>query len=146
VILAYWEAMNSYDVELALSYYEEQYRQREEEEVTDDITRLKQFNVTLSIADVSEPVFIDEDKVRCEIILNAPIGDKNLVYLLERINGQWKIYMETTPEKLLDAQEFIIEFLVKYGESQRMDIIINAEQQQDVERGATELVLSELAN
>jgi hypothetical protein len=144
VILAYWEAMNSYDLERALSYYEEQYRGREEEEVKDDITRLKQFHVTLSVADVSEPAFIDEDKVRCEIILNTPIGDKNLVYLLERINGEWKIYLENDPEEFVEAEEFIIEFLAKYGESQRMDIIINAEQQRDIERGATELVLSEL--
>ena len=27
VILKYWEAMNSYDLERALSYYEEQYRE-----------------------------------------------------------------------------------------------------------------------
>lgn len=144
VVLDYWEAMNSYDVERALSYYEEGYYEREEEEVKGDISRLRQFSVTLSVTDVSEPVFIDEEKVRCEIILNTPIGDKNLVYLLERINGEWKIYFENDPEEFVEAEEFIIEFLAKYGESQRMDIIINAEQQQDVERGATELMLSEL--
>ena len=144
VVLDYWEAMNSYDVERALSYYEEGYYEREEEEVKGDISRLRQFSITLSVTDVSEPVFIDEEKVRCEIILNTPIGDKNLVYLLERINGEWKIYFENDPEEFVEAEEFIIEFLAKYGESQRMDIIINAEQQQDVERGATELMLSEL--
>jgi len=144
VVLDYWEAMNNYDVERALSYYEEGYYEREEEEVKGDISRLRQFSITLSVTDVSEPVFIDEEKVRCEIILNTPIGDKNLVYLLERINGEWKIYFENDPEEFVEAEEFIIEFLAKYGESQRMDIIINAEQQQDVERGATELMLSEL--
>ena len=144
VVLDYWEAMNSYDVERALSYYEEGYYEREEGEVKGDISRLRQFGITLSVTDVSEPVFIDEEKVRCEIILNTPIGDKKLVYLLERINGEWKIYFENDPEEFVEAEEFIIEFLAKYGESQRMDIIINAEQQQDVERGATELMLSEL--
>lgn len=144
VILEYWEAMNNYDLERTLSYYEEQYREGEEEEVKDDITRLEQFNVTLSVADISEPVFIDEDKVRCEIILNTPIGDKNLIYLMERIDGDWKIYLETTPEEFVEADEFIIDFLTKYGESQRMGIIINAEQQQDIQRATTEYVLAGL--
>lgn len=144
VILEYWEAMNNYDLERTLSYYEEQYREGEEEEVKDDITRLEQFNVTLSVADISEPVFIDEDKVRCEIILNTPIGDKNLIYLMERIDGDWKIYLETTPEEFVEADEFIIDFLTKYGESQRMGIIINAEQQQDIQRATTEYVLADL--
>ena len=144
VILKYWEAMNSYDLELALSYYEERYRRLEEEEVKDDITRLKQFSVTLSVTDISEPAFIDEDKVRCEIILNTPIGDKYLIYLLERIDGGWKIYTETSSEKLKQAEEFIIGFLTKYGESQRMDIIINAEQQQNLESGATDIMLADL--
>ena len=136
--------MNSYDLERALSYYEEQYREREEEEVKDDISKLRQFSVTLSVTNVSEPVLIDQDKARCEIILNTPIGDRNLIYLLERINGDWKIYFENYPEVFVEAEEFIIEFLGSYGESQRMDIIINAEQQQEVERGATEFMLSEL--
>lgn len=144
VILNYWEAMNSYDLERALSYYEEQYREREEEEVKDDISKLRQFSVTLSVTDISEPVFIDEDNVRCEIVLNTPIGDENLVYLLERINGDWKIYTETSAERLQQAEEFIFEFLTSYGESQRIDIIINGEQQQDIERGATDIMLSDL--
>jgi hypothetical protein len=144
VVLNYWEALNSYDLERALSYYEEQYREREEEEVKDDISKLRQFSVTLSVTNVSEPVFIDQDKARCEIILNTPIGDRNLIYLLERIDGDWKIYFENYPEEFVEAEEFIIEFLGSYGESQRMDIIINAEQQQEVERGATEFMLSEL--
>ena len=144
VILKYWEAMNNYDLELALSYLEKEYREREEEEVKDDLSRLKQFNVTLSVADISEPVFIDEERVRCEIVLTTPIGDRDLVYLLEVTDGEWKIYFENDPDEFVEAKEFILEFLAKYGESQGMDIIINAEQQQNVERGATDLMLSEL--
>ena len=146
LIAEYWEAMNSYDVERTLSYYEEQYQELEEEEVKNDIGRLKQFSVTLTVADISEPVFIDEDKVRCEIILDTPIGDKNLVYFLERINGEWRIYLETSSGEFVEAEEFIIDFLTKYEESHRMDIIINAEQQQDIQRATTEYVLAELIN
>jgi hypothetical protein len=144
VILKYWEAMNNYDLERALSYYEKQYREGEEEEVKGDITRLKQFSVTLTVADISEPVLIEEDKARCEIILSTPIGDRNLVYLLERIDGEWKIYLEAQPEEFLEAEQFITEFLAKYGESQRIDIIINAEQKQDIQRATTEYVIDDL--
>ena len=144
VILKYWEAMNSYDLERTLSYYEENYREQEEEEVAGDISRLRQFDVTLSVKEVSEPVFIFEDKVRHEAKLDTPIGDKNLIYELVIVNGVWKICLETTPEKFLEAQEFIIDFLAKYGTSQRMDLLINAEQQHGIERATADSALAEL--
>lgn len=143
VILKYWEAMNSYDLELALSYYEEKYREQEKEEVKDDITRLGQFSVTLSVKEILEPIYMSEDKVRYDIILKTPIDERNLTYFLEKINGDWKIYLEDNTEDFVEVKEFIIDFLVKYGESQRMDIIINAEQQINMQRPTTEYVLDE---
>ena len=144
VILEYWEAMNSYDLELALSYYEEQYREHEEEEVKDDISRLRQFSVTLSVNSVSEPIYMSEDRVRYDIMLGTPVGERALTYLLQRINGEWKIYLEDNTDDFPEAEEFIIDFLTEYGESQRMDIIINAEQQIDIERPTAEYALDEL--
>ena len=136
--------MNSYDLELALSYYEEQYREHEEEEVKDDISRLRQFSVTLSVNSVSEPIYMSEDRVRYDIMLGTPIGERALTYLLQRINGEWKIYLEDNTDDFPEAREFIIDFLTEYGESQRMDIIINAEQQIDIERPTAEYALDEL--
>jgi hypothetical protein len=144
VILEYWEAMNSYDLELALSYYEEQYREQEEEEVKDDISRLRQFSVTLSVNSVSEPIYMSEDRVRYDIMLGTPVGERALTYPLQRINGEWKIYLEDNTDDFPEAEEFIIDFLTEYGESQRMDIIINAEQQIDIERPTAEYALDEL--
>jgi hypothetical protein len=145
VILKYWEAMNSYNLGRALSYYEEQYREQEEEEVAGDIGMLKQFGVTLSVLEVSEPVYMSEDKVRHDIILETPIDERGLSYLLERIDGEWKIYLENNTEDFTEVKEFIIDFLTKYGESQRMDIMINAEQQIGMQRATTEYGLAELA-
>lgn len=145
VILKYWEAMNSYNLGRALSYYEEQYREQEEEEVAGDIGNLKQFSVTLSVLEVSEPVYMSEDKVKHDIILETPIDERGLTYLLERIDGEWKIYLEDNTEDFTEVKEFIIDFLTKYGESQRMDIMINAEQQIGMQRATTEYGLAELA-
>jgi hypothetical protein len=145
VILKYWEAMNSYNLGRALSYYEEQYREQEEEEVAGDIGNLKQFSVTLSVLEVSEPVYMSEDKVKHNIILETPIDERGLTYLLERIDGEWKIYLEDNTEDFTEFKEFIIDFLTKYGESQRMDIMINAEQQIGMQRATTEYGLAELA-
>jgi hypothetical protein len=145
VILKYWEAMNSYNLGRALSYYEEQYREQEEEEVAGDIGNLKQFSVTLSVLEVSEPVYMSEDKVKHNIILETPIDERGLTYLLERIDGEWKIYLEDNTEDFTEVKEFIIDFLTKYGESQRMDIMINAEQQIGMQRATTEYGLAELA-
>ena len=144
IILKYWDAMNSYDLEQALSYYEENYREQETEEVTSDIGRLERFRVTLSVKEVSEPIFISGDIVRHDIVLGTPIGERNLTYLLERIAGEWKIYLEDDTEEWAAAKEFIIGFLTKYKESQRMDIIINAEQNEDIERAIIDITLSDL--
>jgi hypothetical protein len=144
VILKYWDAMNSYDVEQALSYYEENYREQEIEEVTNDISRLKQFRVTLSVKEISQPILISEVMVRHDIVLGTPIGEQNLTYLLERIRGEWKIRSEDDTEEWAEAKEFVIGFLTKYKEAQRMDIIINADQKEDIERVIMDITLSDL--
>lgn len=144
VILKYWDAMNSYDLEQTLSYYEENYREQEIEEVTSDISRLKQFGVTLSVKEISEPILISEGMVRHDIVLGTPIGDENLTYLLERIAGEWKILSEDETEEWAQAKEFIIGFLTKYKESQLMDIIINADQKEGIERVIMDITLSDL--
>ena len=144
VILNYWEAMNSYDLELALSYLEQEYREQEEEEVKGDINRLRQFSVTLSVTEILEPIYMSEDRVRHDMILETPIGDRHLTYFLVRVNGEWKIYLEDETDDFAEVREFIIEFLSEYGESQRMDIVINAEQQINMQRPTTEYALDEL--
>ena len=87
---------------------------------------------------------MSEDRVRHDIILETPIDERHLTYLLERINEDWKIYLEDNTDDFLEVREFIIDFLAKYGESQAMDIIINAEQKIEMQRPTTEYVLVEL--
>ncbi|MFC2024349.1 hypothetical protein ACFLTJ_02090 [Chloroflexota bacterium] len=145
VISKLWEAMNSYDLERALSYYTVDYQDLEREEVEEDISRLKQFSITLSLKEISEPIIIAKGKVRHEVVLTTPIGERNLIYELLNIDGEWKIYMETMPEKLMIAQEFITDFLENHGESQEIDLMINSEAQ-GIEPAVLLRALSDLVN
>jgi hypothetical protein len=54
VIYEYWAAFNRYDVEEALSYYEESYRDAEREGVQKEINLLRTFGITLEVVTVSE--------------------------------------------------------------------------------------------
>jgi len=96
VIYEYWAAFNSYDVEKALSYYEENYREQEREDVEYDIIRIRKFGVTLTVENVSEPVIISEGKVEIQIDLDTPIGNRHLLYELIQVDGEWKICLESS--------------------------------------------------
>ena len=147
VVLSYWDAMNSYDLELALSYYEEQYAEQEREWVADDIGNLNRYSVTLSVLEVSEPLYMSpdiQDKVRHDIVLKTPIDERELSYLLVKVDGDWKIYFEGMTHSFPDVREFIIDLLTKYGELQRVEVMINAEQEIGESRSVTDYVLTEL--
>ena len=95
VVYEYWAAFNSYDAERALSYYEEQYREQQREDVENKISMVKRFHVTLTVEEVSEPVLISEGKVKIEIKLGTPIGPKYSKYQLIEVEGEWKICQKT---------------------------------------------------
>jgi len=94
VILDYWEAMNQFDAELALSYCEPAYREERRERVYDQVSRmqpLKYMNYKLTITEMSEPVYIEEGKLEIRATLLTPIGNKYLLYNLVKVDGEWKI-------------------------------------------------------
>ena len=94
VIYEYWAAFNRYDLEEALSYYEESYREPEREGVRKEINLLRTFGITLEVVAVSEPSLISEGKVELSMELNTPIGPKYNKYQLVDIDGEWKIHKE----------------------------------------------------
>ena len=99
VILDYWEAMNDFDAEKALSYYEPAYREQERKNVETDIAQmapLKFMNFKLTISQASEPVYIEDNRVEVRVTLNTPIDQRYLLYNLVLLNGKWKIIRETT--------------------------------------------------
>ena len=98
VILDYWEAMNDFDAEKALSYLEPAYREQERQEVEDDIAQmapLKWLNFRLTITEASEPVYIEDNKVEVQATLDTPIDQRYLLYHLVLLDGEWKISRET---------------------------------------------------
>lgn len=97
VILDYWEAMNDFDAEKALSYLEPAYREQERQEVEDDITQmapLKWLNFRLTITEASEPVYIEDNKVEVQATLDTPIGPNYMLYHLVLLDSKWKITKE----------------------------------------------------
>ncbi len=99
VILDYWEAMNDFDAEKALSYLEPVYREKEQADVEDDIARmapLKLMNFRLTIIEASEPVYIEDNKVEVQATLKTPIDHRYLLYHLVQLDGEWKIVKETS--------------------------------------------------
>jgi hypothetical protein len=61
VILDYWEAMNDFDAEKALSYYEPAYAEQQRENVEADIAQmapLQFMNFRLTITEASEPLYL----------------------------------------------------------------------------------------
>ncbi len=99
VILDYWEAMNDFDAEKALGYLEPVYREAEREDVKGDIARmapLKFMNFRLTIIEATEPVYIEDNKVKVQATLKTPIGQRYLLYHLVQVDGEWKISRETT--------------------------------------------------
>ena len=95
VVWDYWDAFNSYDVELTLSYLEESFRQERGETLTDEIGRMKfPFRIRIKVTKEAEPVITSEGIIGIiEIImrLRTPIGAKIITYHLVKVNGEWKI-------------------------------------------------------
>lgn len=92
VVLAYWDALNSYDAERALSCLEESYRQERMKSLNSEIGRMQSFNIKLRVEEEAEPVITSEGKVEIKIKVNTPIGAKHITYYLVKINDEWKIY------------------------------------------------------
>jgi len=91
VVYDYWDAFNSYDVERVLGYLQDSYRQESEESIKSEISKMKFFNVKLGVEEESEPVITPEGMVEIKMKLSTPIGAKHVTYILEKLNGGWKI-------------------------------------------------------
>ena len=91
VVFEYWDAFNSYDVERALTYLEESYRQEREEDIRSDIGRMRTFGTKLGVEEEAEPAITPEGKVEIRIKLGTPIGTRHVTYHLVKVNEEWKI-------------------------------------------------------
>jgi hypothetical protein len=87
----YWIAFNDYDTEKVLSYLEESYRAEREEEIADDIGRIKLFRVSLGVSQRSPAVLTSPTEGEMMINLKEPLGTRQVRMAFRKVDGEWKI-------------------------------------------------------
>lgn len=88
---AYWDAFNTYDADLVLSYLEETYRATREEPIRSEIDQLSTFGVTLGVQEEGPPVMLGDDTAELHLELKNPLGVRRILMAFERIDGEWVI-------------------------------------------------------
>ena len=87
----YWDALNSYDVEKALSYLEDNYRQVHAGDVKDGIRQMKMFRVKLRASEESSPRVEGQDQGEMYITLKDPRSTRRILMEFAKVAGEWKI-------------------------------------------------------
>jgi hypothetical protein len=96
--LAYWEAFNAYDPDLALSYLEESYRGTREESVRSEIRSIDAFGVQLGLQVLSAPTLFDDGTAEMHLELSEPLGTRDIRMAFAWIDGQWLITFAEEPD------------------------------------------------
>jgi hypothetical protein len=94
VVSAYFDALNSYDLEGALAYMEESWGNEKEASLTSEINQMKTFGVTLTPEEEVEPTVTADDRIELHIKIGVSMAfqpDRHAVYQLAKIEGEWKI-------------------------------------------------------
>lgn len=91
IIAEYWEALNDYDVDHAITMLEPTYRAQEEELIRKDIGRMKLFRVTLELSEETPPTINDEGNYETYLSLKTPIDTRTVLMVFRQIEGQWWI-------------------------------------------------------
>ena len=88
---AYWDAFNSYDADTTLSYLEAGYRAQREEEIRDEIGRLKRFRVKLWVTEEGPPTLTTEDQGEMYLKMKEPLGTRRIRMAFLKVAGDWRI-------------------------------------------------------
>jgi len=94
VVLAYFKAINNYDLEGALDCMEELWGQGKETSLTGEISQMKMASVTLVATEEAEPTVTADDRVELHIKIDVSFPgqpDRHAVYQLMEIEEEWKI-------------------------------------------------------
>jgi hypothetical protein len=87
----YWVAFNAYDPDKTLSYLEASYRQRREEEIRDEIGRIKIFNVQLDVSEQIPPQMNGDGTAEMFLMMKEPLGLRRIQMNFLEVNGEWKL-------------------------------------------------------
>ena len=91
IIAAYWEALNNYDVDHAITMLEPSYRAQEEELIRKDIGRMKLFRVKLELSEETPPAINDDRDYETYLSLRTPIDTRRVLMVFRLIEGRWWI-------------------------------------------------------
>jgi len=93
VVLAYFEALNNYDLEAALACMEESWGQGKETSLTGEISQMKSWGVTLIVEEEAEPAINADEtiEIKVKITPSKLAGPRHAVYQLMEIEEEWKI-------------------------------------------------------
>ena len=91
IIQGYWEALNDYDVDRAITMLEEGYRAAEEELIRKDIGRMKLFRVKLGITEETPLALNEEGNYETYLSVKTPVDTRMVLMVFRKIDGQWWI-------------------------------------------------------
>ena len=94
VVLAYFEALNNYDLEAALACMEESWGNEKGPGLASEISQMKTWSVSLTVEEEAEPTVTADDRVELHIKIDVSTfgqPDRHAVYQLMEIEGKWKI-------------------------------------------------------
>jgi len=93
VVLAYFKALNNYDLEGALACMEESWGNEKEPGLTGEINQMKTWSVTLTVEEEAEPAINADEtiEIKMKITPSKLAGPRHAVYQLMEIEGEWKI-------------------------------------------------------
>ena len=87
----YWVALNDYDVDLALTMLEANYRAQEEELIRSDIGQMKLFRVKLEVSEDTPPTINTDGDYETYLSLKTPVDTRRALMVFRNIDGQWWI-------------------------------------------------------
>ena len=91
IITRYWEALNDYDVDHAITMLEPAYRAAEEELIRKDIGRMKLFRVKLGVSEESPPTLNAEGDYETYLSVKTPVDTRRVLMVFRQIDGVWWI-------------------------------------------------------
>ena len=91
IIDEYWEALNDYDVDRAVTMLEESYRAAEEEPIRKDIGRMKLFRVKLGISEETPLTLNEAGDYETYLTVKTPVDKRRLLMVFRKLDGQWWI-------------------------------------------------------
>ena len=99
IIAEYWESLNDYDVDHAITMLEPAYRADEEELIRKDIGQMEMFRVKLDVSEKTPPEINNDGDYEARLSIGTPIDTRTVLMVFRRIDEQWWIVFSDEVEE-----------------------------------------------